>query len=225
MKNKIYISPLQYITQKTTAKEIEAEVRAYLNGGGDWVQLRMKGATSSEFMRVAKHIRELCFAYNATFIINDNVDVALFSGADGVHLGKGDMPTSAVRPLVGKNFIIGRTANTVRDIEILSNQHINYIGLGPYRHTMTKDKLSAILGIEGYKHIFSSLREKHVLHPPVVAIGGITLADLELLASINEFHGVAISGAIANASDPMRETMSFVHDVEKYFNIKNYSLK
>lgn len=220
-----YISPLQYITQKRKPDEIFAEVESFLTGGGDWVQLRMKNTPNWQYLAVAKRIKELCYSFNATLIINDNLDVALDAKADGIHLGKGDMPTSMVRPLVGKKFIIGRTANTIRDIEILNNQAIDYMGVGPYRYTRTKDNLSPILGVEGYETLFAELEKRGVDVKPIVAIGGIKREDIALLGPIKGLKGIAVSGAIANADSPLSETRSFINDVEKYFDIANYNIK
>lgn len=211
-----YISRLQYITQKETFDDIEKEVRQFLTGGGDWVQLRMKGATFEEFMRVAFRVKELCYAFNATFIINDNVEVALRCGADGVHLGKTDIPTSEARRIMGNKIIIGRTANTVRDIEILSGQRNDYIGLGPYKYTETKKDIADILGLDGYKRILGELYADGVPFPPIVAIGSVDKEDIPLLMSIEGMHGIAVSGAIAKSKDPMRETMNFVEKIDLY---------
>lgn len=211
-----YISRLQYITQKGTFEDIEKEVRQFLTGGGDWVQLRMKDASLDEFTRVAFRVKELCYAFNATFIINDNVEVALRCSADGVHLGKSDIPTSEARRIMGNKPIIGRTANAVRDIEILSGQKVDYIGLGPYKYTETKKNIAEVLGLEGYKRIMGELYADGVPHPPVVAIGSVTKDDIPLLMSIEGVHGIAVSGAIAKADDPMRETMSFVEKIDLY---------
>lgn len=212
----IYISSLQYITQKQTPSEIESEVKAFLTGGGDWVQLRMKGASKEEFLAMSHQIKDLCKAYNATFIVNDSVEVAMLCGADGVHLGKGDMPTSEARRIMGDKPIIGRTANTVREIEILSNQQVDYIGLGPFHWTSTKENLSNVLGQEGFEHIFESLDEKEVDYPPIVAIGAVTRDDIPFLMDIDGVHGVAVSGAIANADDPTKETMEFIEEIEAF---------
>ena len=211
-----YISRLQYITQKTTQEEIELEVKNYLSGGGDWVQLRMKGATDDEYLATALKIKELCYAYNATFIINDNVAIAIRCMADGVHLGNGDMPTSEARRLMGRKPIIGRTANTARNIEILSNQYVDYIGLGPYKWTSTKENLSPVLGIDGYDDILGELEEYNINFPPIVAIGSVGLEDIPLLMDLEGIHGIAVSGSIANAENPRKTTMEFVEKMDIY---------
>ncbi len=213
----MYISSLQYITCGKTAQDIEREVRSVLNGGIDWIQLRMKEATNKELLEVAKRVRELCYSYNATFIVNDNPQVALESKADGVHLGKGDMPTSVVREIYGNKIIIGRTANSVRDIEILSKQKIDYIGLGPYKFTTTKENLSDILGIEGYISTFSALKSMDIAPPFTVAIGGIELSDIAQLASIGGIDGVAVSGSISRSDNITKTAMEFTQEVEQHF--------
>ncbi len=222
---KKYISPLQYITQGKSIEDIEQEVRAVLNGGCDWIQLRMKEATEKEFIAVAKRIREHCYSYNATFIVNDNPIVAMECKADGVHLGKGDMPTSTLRELIGNKLIVGRTANSVRDIELLSKQRIDYIGLGPYKFTTTKENISNTLGEEGYFNLFKELKNMGITPPPVVAIGGITFEDIAKLSAVEGVNGIAVSGVLFKAQDIAKSTREFVTEVERCFNIKNYNLK
>lgn len=218
-----YISRLQYITQRETLSEIEQEVKDFLTGGGDWVQLRMKNATEKEFLEVALRVKELCYSYNATFIINDNVHVALQSGADGIHLGKGDTPTSEVRRVMGSKIIVGRTASGVRDIEILSGQNVDYIGLGPYKWTDTKKNIGEILGKEGYENILDELYKKEVDFPPVIAIGSVSCNDIEVLLEIDGIHGVAVSGSIANCENSRQATMDFVKKIDIYN--ENYNIK
>ena len=97
-------------------------------------------------------------------------------GADGVHLGKLDMPIKEARERLGKDFIIGGTANTFEDIRQHAADGADYIGCGPFRFTTTKQKLSPILGLDGYHSILTQMREKGITIP-VVAIGGITRED------------------------------------------------
>ncbi|MBS1564045.1 MAG: thiamine phosphate synthase, partial [Bacteroidetes bacterium] len=117
----------------------------------------------------------------------------------GVHIGKEDMPPATARDLLGNEYIIGATANTLEDLIRLSKEPIDYIGLGPYRFTTTKKKLSPILGLEGYRSIFSTLAEENNL-PPIVAIGGIVDDDIPLLGTTG-LHGVALSAVISAAAD------------------------
>ena len=125
-------------------------------------------------------------------------------GADGVHLGKNDMPPREARALLGPQKIIGATANTFGDIRRAAAQGADYIGLGPFRFTRTKEKLSPILGIEGYREILARCAEQGI-RLPVVAIGGITAADVDALMATG-IAGIALSGALLNAENPAEET-------------------
>lgn len=188
------ISRLQFITTNATLAE-----QACM-GGIDWVQLRLKDCPDEEFYAIAKEVQAVCKQFNAIFIINDNVAVAANIGADGVHLGKEDMSPDTARELLGANFIIGSTANTYEDIAYLSTKPINYIGIGPYRFTATKQKLSPTLGMEGYKNIIDLLQQRQIKHPPLIGIGGITINDIPTLMETG-IYGIAVSGAIAHAHD------------------------
>jgi thiamine-phosphate pyrophosphorylase len=188
------ISKLHFIATNAATAEKACQ------GGVDWIQLRLKNVSYEEYYTVAKEVKEVCSRFNAAFIINDNVELAISIGADGVHLGKEDMSPLEARKLLGPDRIIGSTANTEEDILRLSGQPISYIGLGPYRFTNTKQNLSPVLGIEGYHRIFSLLTEQSVYIPPVIAIGGIVEDDIASLLAAR-CYGVAVSGAIAQARD------------------------
>ncbi|MCW3122540.1 MAG: thiamine-phosphate pyrophosphorylase [Flavipsychrobacter sp.] len=188
------ISKLQYIT--TSARLAE---QACI-GGVDWIQLRLKDIPYADYYSIASDVQAVCKEFNATFIINDNAALALDINADGVHLGRKDMSPEIARALIGNSFIIGATANTIEDITRLSAMPIDYIGLGPYRFTSTKQNLAPILGIDGYKQIFARLDEQGVTPPPIIGIGGVTKSDVAHLLATG-LYGVAVSGAISNAAD------------------------
>lgn len=189
------ISKLQFIT--TNAADAEQACA----GGVDWIQLRLKNVSYDEYYAKGKEVQAVCKKYNATFIINDDVKLALDLDADGVHVGKDDpLPQHYIDEMLGKNKIIGCTTNTIEDLEHLSGKAVGYIGLGPFRFTATKKKLSPILGIEGYKRIFTLLKEKEMKMPPIIGIGGIVGSDVSNLLTTG-LYGIAVSGAIANAPD------------------------
>jgi thiamine-phosphate pyrophosphorylase len=139
------------------------------------------------------------------------VEIALEVKAGGVHLGKQDMAVSAARRLLGKDMIIGGTANTVEEIREHYAQGADYIGLGPYRYTTTKKNLSPVLGLEGYQQIMQILKQERV-SIPVVAIGGIEMKDAASLFGLG-LHGIAFSGMLVHAED--REAM--VESINKLF--------
>ena len=184
---------LQFITHTSDGLE---EV---LEGGCRWVQLRIKNASDEEYVSVARIVGEMCRRFEAVFIVDDRVHLVETVGADGVHLGKNDMPVNGARSILGMDKIIGATANSFSDICQAAQQGADYIGLGPFRFTTTKENLSPILGLEGYERIISRCRASE-LNLPIIAIGGITLDDITEIKRTG-VDGIAISGLILNASN------------------------
>jgi thiamine-phosphate pyrophosphorylase len=198
------IEKLQFIT--TTA----ALAKQACIGGVRWIQLRLKDVGHDAYKAEALKVQQVCNRYGAKLIIDDNVAVALEIKADGVHIGKEDMPLKEARALLGNDFIIGCTANTIDDIiDIAAQSQANYIGLGPYRFTVTKKRLSPILGLKGYHDIFNSLKQRNIVVPPVIGIGGIEPEDISALLRTG-LHGVAVSGAISNEKDIQDAARRFV---------------
>lgn len=149
-------------------------------------------------------MQPLCREHEAVFLLDDRVGLAKELKADGVHLGRNDMPVDEARRILGEEFIIGGTANTFEDIERLWRLGADYIGCGPFRFTSTKKNLSPVLGLDGYRSIIGSMRAAGI-ELPVVAIGGITVDDIPAVMATG-VDGIALSGAILNAGDPVRET-------------------
>lgn len=199
---------IQFITHSNTRYDYVEGARLALEGGCRWIQLRMKDAQEVEFLLAAKQIGAMCKEYGATFILDDHVEWVGITGADGVHLGKNDMPVDEARNQLGANRIIGGTANTFEDVERLWRQGANYIGCGPYRFTTTKKNLSPVLGLDGYRHIISKMKA-HDINLPVVAIGGILQPDIKDVMATG-VSGMAVSGAILNAENPVEEMKRFI---------------
>jgi len=201
----VKISSLHYIV--TTAQAAELACR----GGVRWVQLRAKNLPAAEWKQRALDVQAVCHHHGATLIINDNPALTQEIGADGVHLGQQDMPPAEARRLLGPQFIIGGTANTWADIEGLVAAGVDYIGLGPFRFTTTKEKLSPILGLAGYAQLLAQCQNAGFT-TPIVGIGGIALADVAPLLATG-LHGVAVSGAIGSAADPTAAARLFVAEL------------
>jgi thiamine-phosphate pyrophosphorylase len=197
----IKISSLHYIVTTAEAAELACQ------GGVRWVQLRAKNLPTAEWKQRALDVQAVCRRHGATLIINDNSALALEIEADGVHLGQQDMPPTEARALLGPDFIIGGTANTFEHIEKLVAAGVDYIGLGPFRFTTTKEKLSPILGLAGYAEVLRRCQTAGFT-TPIVGIGGIALADVAALLATG-LHGVAVSGAIGSAADPTAEARLF----------------
>lgn len=194
---------VQFITHYTEQYSYLDSVRIALEGGCRWIQLRMKDSSQEEILSIAKEALTLCREYEATFIIDDHVELAKQIKADGVHLGKSDMPIAEARRILGKDFIIGGTANTFEDVLGHHKAGADYIGCGPFRFTTTKKNLSPVLGLEGYRRIVWQMKEAGI-HLPIVAIGGITETDIPELMQTG-VNGIALSGSILRAKNPIEE--------------------
>lgn len=197
----------QFITHKTDRYGYAESASLALDAGFRWIQLRMKDEPLDFIKSEALKVQDLCKNYGATFIIDDHVELSHEINADGVHLGKLDMPIREARNILG-NRIIGGTANTMDDIHRLVADGADYLGVGPFRHTTTKKNLSPILGIEGYKQLLQQCYRENI-HIPIYAIGGITSEDLPLLKGI-DIYGAAVSSGILQASDPVAAGMKFL---------------
>ena len=177
---------IQFITHTNDRYDYVEGARLALAGGCRWIQLRMKDAPKDTFLAAATAI---------------------------VHLGKNDMPVSEARKLLGSRYVIGGTANTFDDVERLYRDGADYIGCGPFRFTTTKQKLSPILGADGYRCIVSQMKLHHITIP-IVAIGGILSSDIPDVMATG-VSGIAVSGAILNADSPVEEMQRFIRLTEK----------
>lgn len=195
---------LQYISQGNTFQEQELCIRKVLDNGIKWVQVRWKNAPENELINLCEISKQLCSEYQAVCIINDHVQIAKEIDADGVHLGLNDSAIEEARLILGENKIIGGTANTLSDVIQRIKESCDYIGLGPLRFTTTKEKLSPVLGFEGYQAIVDGVREKSIDIPKIFAIGSVTLEDILPLQEIG-IYGVAVSGLITKQPSLINE--------------------
>lgn len=199
---------IQFISHYTDTITYLDSIRIALEGGCRWVQLRMKDATVDEIRPIALEAQRLCREAGATFIIDDHVALVKEIKADGVHLGKKDMPVAEARRMLGEEFIIGGTANTFEDVRLHYESGASYIGCGPFRFTTTKKGLSPVLGLEGYRSVVSQMREAGI-QLPIVAIGGITADDIPDIMQTG-VTGIALSGTVLRAADPVAEMRRLV---------------
>lgn len=206
------IAPLQYISQAPkTGTHIDA-IEAVLQAGGKWIQLRIKQQAETEILPFAKAAQALCENYGAKLIINDYPHLAKAVNSYGVHLGLQDMPISEARKIIGKHQIIGGTANTFEHIQQRVAEGADYIGLGPFRFTRTKENLSPIVGLEGYQTLMEKVR-KAGISTPIIAIGGIEAADIPAILETG-IYGIALSAALTNqiqTSSVLAEINSKIH--------------
>ena len=200
---------IQFITHKNDRFSYIDGARMALEGGCRWIQLRMKDATDDDVREAATVIQPLCKEHEAIFLLDDRVELAKELKADGVHLGRNDMPVSEARRVLGEEFIIGGTANTFEDVERLWREGADYIGCGPFRFTTTKANLSPVLGLDGYRSIISRM-EAAGIDLPVVAIGGILYDDIPAVMA-TRVHGIALSGAVLDADNPVEEMSKIIN--------------
>jgi thiamine-phosphate pyrophosphorylase len=201
---------LQFITHYTQEYSYVDSARIALEGGCRWIQLRMKDTGEELMTETALKVQEMCKEYGATFIIDDNVMLAKRIGADGVHLGKSDMPIKEARKIVGEEFIVGGTINSFEDILFNKQTALpNYFGCGPFRFTSTKKNLAPILGYDGYKNIINRMIENNI-ETPLVAIGGIEKNDIPKLLDIG-VSGIALSSSILKAKNPIKEMQEILN--------------
>jgi thiamine-phosphate pyrophosphorylase len=194
------IDKLQFISNQTEGLTHLGSIKIALDAGCRWIQLRVKDQPYEEVLKTAIEAKNLTEKYQAKLIINDDPFVAREIDAYGLHLGLNDIPIASARKIVGKEMIIGGTANTLENILDHIKEGADYVGLGPFRFTSTKLNLSPILGLDGYKNLTESLKNlKHSI--PLIAIGGITEEDIPGILETG-MYGVAISGSIINAENP-----------------------
>lgn len=181
-----------------------------LIGGVTCVQLREKDLSEENFIQEAVEIRELCRKYNVPLIINDNLNVAIKSNADGIHVGQEDVSAAEIRKLVGDNFIIGVTAKTVEQAKKAENDGADYIGVGAVFPSPTKTNAIRITN-EQLNEICSSVSI------PAVAIGGISLDNITELSGC-KMSGVAVVSAIFAADDIKTTVQELKRTVQDLIN-------
>ena len=188
--------------QKENLLEIIEEI---LIAGVKIIQHRFKRGTDKDNLQEAIQIKNLCKRYNSLFIINDRIDIALASNADGVHLGQDDLDLKSARKLLGNSKIIGISANNKIDISNAIKDGCDYIGIGPVFETATK-KDKKPLGIKKIKTLTKDL------NIPWFAIGGITTNNISDLKNYG-FKKVAIVSQLMNSEDPKEDAMMILKDL------------
>ena len=175
-----------------------ARAAAAVRGGATSIQVRLKEATPREIVEVAS---AMVGALGVPIIVNDRADLALASGAAGVHVGPEDLPVKAVRRVVPPSFIIG--ASFGLDSEFENARHADYVGIGPVAATASKPDAGSAIGIDEFKRLAARVP------CPAVGVGGITPKIAAQLFAAGA-AGVAVMSAIFSVSDPERASSSFL---------------
>jgi len=170
-----------------------------IKGGADILQFRQKIGTTREIIEICREIKRLCEDSDVMFIVNDRVDVAIASEADGVHLGQEDFPIPLARKLLGETAIIGGSAVTLEEAQECLSEGADYIGFGPVYPTTSKNDAGPVTGIELLKEVVNAISI------PIIAIGGITVENtLEVMRA--GAQGIAVISAVCCQENPEQAT-------------------
>jgi thiamine-phosphate pyrophosphorylase len=186
-----HFPPVMCLTMDGLALSHAEQARALVSAGAGWIQLRMKNAAPDVWLATAREVVAICHDGGVLCTINDNVEIALKSDADGVHLGKLDEDWIDARSRLGPEKLLGGTVNNAADARRASFAHVlDYVGIGPLRFTTTKQNLAPVLGLEGIAALLPLLDGL-----PAWAIGGVQPADLPSLRQVH-LAGVAVSSSL-----------------------------
>jgi len=166
-----------------------------ISGGADTIQFRQKTGETLEMIRIAEQIQALCKRAGVTFIINDRVDVAIATHADGVHLGQNDFPIPLARKLLGEGAIIGGSAGDMEEARKCLSEGADYIGFGPVFPTSSKEDAGPVSGLGLLKEVVEEIPL------PIIAIGGINRDNISLVRGTG-VHGIAVISAVCCEKDP-----------------------
>ena len=193
------IPKLHYISQGNSPKEHLENIQKACTSGIELVQLRVKNISEKKFLKLATAAREITSHFQTRLIINDHYKIAKAIKADGVHLEKTDVCPTIARKHLYTWQMIGGTANTLQDCEMLLDKEVDYITLGPFRVEITKDNLNPPLGLNGYTAIIENLKTE----TPIIGFGGIYIKDVTDILETG-VSGIAVSEEITRNFDSIK---------------------
>jgi thiamine-phosphate pyrophosphorylase len=190
---------LHVLTDARAGRDALGTATIAVKAGAPVVQLRVKGRTDRELYDLGLRLMAVCAEHGAMCLVNDRVDIALAIGAHGTHLGADDLPIAVVRRMAGPDHIIGGTSREPAHAARLVAEGADYLGVGPAYATSTKDGLPDPLGHAGIGAVAAAVSV------PVIAIGGVTAANVAELRSAGAY-GVAVVSEVSHAPDPAEAT-------------------
>ena len=173
--------------------------RLAIQGGADTIQFRQKIESTREMIKIAQQIKQMCTDSGVAFIINDRVDVAIASDADGVHLGQDDFPLPLARKLMGESKILGGSAVTLAEARKCLTEGADYIGFGPVYPTTSKEDAGPVTGIDLLKQVVETIPL------PIIAIGGVSVENTPEVIQAGT-HGIAVISAVCCQENPEQAT-------------------
>lgn len=204
---KKFIEKLQFITHDIPQLTHIEQAQIACEAGSKWIQYRCLTKNDEELLKDINVIAEICDDWGATLIVTDHVHLNGKADIQGFHIEDMDADFVALRELLGEAVTIGGSSNTLENLLRIAAEGADYAGCGPFSITTTKPNNAPLLGLEGYQKIASVLREKEI-DMPVLAVGGITLADVDALLETGVF-GIAASAAINQAEDMKEAYLNF----------------
>ena len=178
--------------------------RAYLDGGARFLQLRAPGIDTGTLVEWTREIVDLAAPRGARVVVNDRCDVALMSGADGVHVGQDDLPAGVARDLLGPAAVLGLSTHDASQVEAARHQPVSYLAVGPVYDTRTKQTGYAAVGLAAVRQAARAAGDR-----PVVAIGGITLETAPAVVAAGAASVAVISDLLAG-DDPVRRVRAYL---------------
>ena len=178
--------------------------RAFLGGGATWIQIRAKQRPSADFLELCDSVVRSAEAHRATVIVNDRADLALLSGATGVHVGQDDLTPASVRRLLGPDAIVGYSTHTTDQFDAALFEPVSYIAVGPVFGTRTKETGYEAVGLE-----LVSAAAARASGRPLVAIGGITLDRVPGVIAAGA-SAVAVIGDLLAGNDPAKRVADYI---------------
>ncbi len=214
MKSEIDYS-LYLITHETVSslEQLERLIQDVIEGGVNVIQLREKEATTRSFLEKAKKIKSLLENTNIKFLVNDRIDIALASNADGVHIGQNDMPHEDTRKLIGPNAIIGYTVNTLAQALEAEKLDIDYLGVAQIFPSFTKPLRNPTWQLEGLTKLRSLSKKK------LIAVGGINQFNAPDVIKAGA-DGVAVVAAICHQQNPKLAALDLSSAIQKAKKLK-----
>jgi len=192
-------------------RNLEWVVEEAVKGGVTMVQLREKETSTREFIELAIRLKRKLSEFKVPLIINDRVDVALATDADGLHIGQSDMPYEIARKLLGNNKIIGLSVENIEQVFQANTWDVDYIGISPIFSTPTKTDTAKPFGLEGARKALAV--SKH----PAVAIGGINKNNAKKIMETG-INGIAVVSAICSANNPRKAASELKNTIKRYIN-------
>jgi thiamine-phosphate pyrophosphorylase len=183
---------------------------AFLDGGATWIQVRAKQLPSADFLELCDTVVRRAETQRATVIVNDRADLALLSGAAGVHVGQDDLTPATVRRLLGPDAIVGYSTHTIDQFEAAMLEPASYLAVGPVFGTRTKETGYDAVGLELVSAAVARAKGR-----PVIAIGGITLDNAMLVAEAGA-AAVAVIGDLLVTNDPRGRTRAYLQKLTQH---------